>query len=402
MARGGERFLRLVRIARGPFAHFLMYRVGNLMTPPADRYPLLKNLHIDSHRKPLREPDIEWVAQLADGIRSGRQMKPVGVEACSDGGWHVTYGYHTFLAIRQIHGPDSKGETIRATECHYTSKIDHILDQAKDNNIKPFKDEEWKQIIEQLLEVGMIQTQIALKIGRSKSWVTMKLNPEKYEDRPDGRVYAVNAALEKISSDLAPVNPPLEHEFTSPLDPTLDPEISAESATLDASTQTYRSIAPLADSNGAMGADKGKSRSQFGTPLATKHPIQPAPGPSYLDRLKALRHEFEELSSLSTYRKVADQDAPQFDAIMQWLHFRSGDWLISAPRGEWTGEAPRAKEHRVPFRIHEGEEVSVRRPWKSGVVKALTDAGARIRYMANGKPFHEVVPYRDILAKVNA
>jgi len=266
------------------------------MSPGGDRYPLLRNVHIDNHRKPLREPDSDWVAQLAEGIRSGHQMKPIGIEACPDGGWHVTYAYHTYLAVEAVHGGDPK-QTIRATECHYNSKVEHILDQAKDNNIKPFTEEEWRGLIEQLLESGMSQTQIASKIGRSKSWVTMKLNPEKYEDRPNGRVYALNGPSEKDRSDLMPVNPPTKHEFTSPLDPTLDPlpEISTETGRSSAA-QTHPAFhtPALVDSKGAMGA-------------RTQTHLIPgsAPSPSFLSKFDVSFHvimdllEEDELEPLS-------------------------------------------------------------------------------------------------------
>lgn len=322
------------------------------MSAPADRYPLLKNLHIDAHRKPLREPDIEWVAQLADGIRSGRQMKPVGVESCSDGGWHVTYGYHTFLAIRQIHGAESKGETIRATECHYNSKIDHILDQAKDNNIKPFTDDEWRGLIEALLESGMSQNQVASKIGRSKFWVQTKLDPERLGARTHV-ANGLNSGFPEATphDNSTPHLDHLNHEFTSPLDPTLDPEISVE-----AETEAQRPASPLyptalADSNGAMGAGQGKSRSQFGTPLATttKHPIQPAPGPSFLS-LSSLREDnagVRKNLSRRTYLGLRPEDRAAFRSDLEALVYRALDFLASTQSGEWNGDEPVALKGKV-------------------------------------------------------
>lgn len=361
-----------------------------------DRYPILKNLHIDKHRPPIRVPDEVWVSELAEGIRSGRQMKPIGAEPCSSG-WHVTYGYHTYLALVKIHGENSN-HPVRITECAYVEKREHILDQAKDNNIKPFTDEEWKTIIEALLESGFTQTQVASKIGRSRFWIQTKLVPGKYEDRNH---YPESASGKQFSSDLSPVSPTLEHEFTSPLDSSLDPEISAE-----AESEAVQFASPskqpsaLADSNGVDDARTGRpNESRSG--VQASHPRAAGP-PSFFSELQEIWKHFEAITSLSIARRLPEKEQAPFDALIQRFYFRSGDWLISAPRGEWVGENPKAKEHRIPFRIHEGDEVSVRRPWKTGIVKTLTDDGARIRYMADGKAFHEVVPYREILAKVSA
>src|SRR3990170_5689805 len=139
-----------------------------------DRYPILRNIHIDQHRKPFRQPDAEWVAVIAEGIRNGRQMDPIGIEPCRDGGWHVVYHYHTYLAQVEVHGADSTFP-VRSTEVAYFHDWEHTLDQAKSQHIKPFSDEDWKAIIENLMASGMTQTQVAQKLGKSKFWASDKL-----------------------------------------------------------------------------------------------------------------------------------------------------------------------------------------------------------------------------------
>jgi hypothetical protein len=293
-----------------------------------DRYIKLVNLHICKKRQPALSINREFVARLSEAILKNGQLEAIGAEPCEHG-WAVTYKYHTFEAMR-LAFRDKKDQVAWVRHRAYPQAADHLLDQWAENNKRDLDPVEVREkIILPLMKHYGKQNEVAKRLGISESWLSKIINYEDYiASRREEGSESEPTFPGKDSSDLSPVTPIQEHEFTSPLDsPHHAPASGSEGRTLHKAAPSS-SLLTLDAGHGAVRESPREAAST---------------APTLSSQIEETRAEVKSIRSTLTRKSEV---AKALRGEYRTLAWNLLDYCDSQDSGRWSGEVPVPKQRR--------------------------------------------------------